>query len=62
MAFVLFDWMNKDAREAASLDARLDRAASARRFGPLLDDRAIPMRGKSAQHSQQAGEQDPISD
>jgi putative membrane protein len=61
MAFVLFDWMNKDAREAASLDARLDRAASARRLGPLLDDRAVPKRSKPTQHSHQAGEQDPIS-
>jgi len=29
MAFVLFDWMRKEAREGARLDARLDRATSA---------------------------------
>ncbi len=31
MAFVLFDWMRKEAREGARLDARLDRADSAGR-------------------------------
>jgi hypothetical protein len=32
MAFVLFDWMRKEDREAARMDARLDRADSAGRL------------------------------